>query len=146
MFPSSMSAQTTLSGRVNITEELSTDYLTALRIHAEHMLSQIIPGRALSRIQKEYIISVPAVWSEKAQRLTSSCAIRAGMGSEDTLHMVSEPEAAATYAFKAMNSCGLQVNDTFVLCDAGGGYEWSHTVPVTESSLADMALIPGPLT
>ena len=107
------------------------NYLTALRTHAEHMLSQIIPEKALRRTQKEYIISVPAVWSEKAQRLTSQCAIRAGMGSEDTLHMVSEPEAAATYAFKAMNSCGLQVKDTFVLCDAGGGYDWSHRTSVT---------------
>lgn len=43
------------------------------------------------------------------------------MGRGDLLQIVSEPEAAATYALDAMNPHVIKVGDTFVLCDAGGG-------------------------
>lgn len=35
--------------------------------------------------------------------------------------MISEPEAAAMYALDAMDPHKIEVGDTFVLCDAGGG-------------------------
>ena len=56
-----------------------------------------------------------------AQSKTRSCAERAGMGSGTTLHIISEPEAAAIYSLDAMDPHGLEVGDTFVVCDAGGG-------------------------
>ena len=37
------------------------------------------------------------------------------------LQIISEPEAAAIYALHAMDPHSIQVGDTFVLCDAGGG-------------------------
>ena len=43
------------------------------------------------------------------------------MGRGDLLQIISEPEAAATYALDAMSPHDLEVGDTFVLCDAGGG-------------------------
>lgn len=43
------------------------------------------------------------------------------MGSGTTLHVISEPEAAAIYSLDAMDPHGLTVDDTFVVCDAGGG-------------------------
>ena len=43
------------------------------------------------------------------------------MGQGEALQIVSEPEAAATYVLKAMEPHGIEVGDTFVLCDAGGG-------------------------
>ena len=43
------------------------------------------------------------------------------MGREDRLQIISEPEAAATYALDALDPHDLKVGDTFVLCDAGGG-------------------------
>lgn len=43
------------------------------------------------------------------------------MGRGDRLQIVSEPEAAATYALDAMDPHDVRVGDTFVLCDAGGG-------------------------
>ena len=78
----------------------------------------------LRRTQLDFIITVPAVWSEKAKHLTATCAADAGMGSQNQLHIVSEPEAAAIYAFSKfneINSGSLELGDTFVLCDAGGG-------------------------
>lgn len=89
------------------------------------MLLRTVLEAVLRRTQREYVITVPAVWEEKARDLTAKCAVDAGMGSEDKLHIVSEPEAAAIYAiskFQQINTGGLEIGDTFVLCDAGGGY------------------------
>jgi hypothetical protein len=36
------------------------------------------------------------------------------------ISLVSEPEAAAIYALHGLDPHGLQVGDSFVLCDAGG--------------------------
>lgn len=43
------------------------------------------------------------------------------MGAGAALHVISEPEAAALYALDALDPHNLRINDTFVLCDAGGG-------------------------
>ena len=43
------------------------------------------------------------------------------MGQGDRLQIISEPEAAATYALDALDPHDIRVDDTFVLCDAGGG-------------------------
>ena len=113
------------SGGRNTPENLTTEYLRALRSHAEQMVLRNVINAAFRSTQREYVITVPAVWAEKARDLTAKCAVNAGMGSEDKLHIVSEPEAAAIYAiskFREINSGELKVGDTFVLCDAGGGY------------------------
>ena len=43
------------------------------------------------------------------------------MGSGHALHIISEPEAAAVYALDVLDPHIIEVGDTFVLCDAGGG-------------------------
>lgn len=43
------------------------------------------------------------------------------MGKGESLQIVSEPEAAATYVLKAMDPHDVRIEDTFILCDAGGG-------------------------
>lgn len=86
------------------------------------MLLRTVTEAVLRRTPRDYIITVPAVWTEVARELTADCAVAAGMGPKDQLNIVSEPEAAALYAFTEIKSYGLEVNDTFVLCDAGGGY------------------------
>ncbi|MCJ1304113.1 hypothetical protein MMC08_006925 [Hypocenomyce scalaris] len=102
-------------------ESLTTDYLAVLRKHAIHVLSNRLPKSALETTPIEYVITVPAVWSDAAQAKTRSCAEKAGMGSGAKLHIISEPEAAAIYALHTMDTHNLNVGDTFVLCDAGGG-------------------------
>ncbi|KAL8943815.1 MAG: hypothetical protein Q9216_000808 [Gyalolechia sp. 2 TL-2023] len=102
-------------------ERLTTDYLTALRCHAEKILRHKLPESALASTPIEFIITVPAVWSDSAQASTRRCAEQAGMGTGTNLHVISEPEAAAMYALDAMDPHNIQVGDTFVLCDAGGG-------------------------
>ena len=109
--------QPSSNNRAVTPQKLTTDYLRAL---CRNVLDAV-----LQRTQREYIITVPAVWTEKARELTAQCAVDAGMGSEEKLHLVSEPEAAAIYAiskFDQVNAGGLEVGDPFMLCDAGGGY------------------------
>ena len=43
------------------------------------------------------------------------------MGKSESLKIVSEPEAAAIYAFRVTHPNDIKIGDTFVLCDAGGG-------------------------
>lgn len=111
--------------------KLTTDYLRAICCHTERMLLRNVLEAVLRRTQREYVITVPAVWTEKARNVTAKCAVEAGMGSFDKLHIISEPEAAAMYAiskFREINRGGLEVGDTFVLCDAGGGYHKSSAL------------------
>ena len=103
------------------TETLVTDYFTALRQHAEQILHHKIPQSALQSTKIEYVITVPAVWSDAAQAKTRFCAEHAGMGLGSALQVISEPEAAATYALKELDPHDIEVGDTFVVCDAGGG-------------------------
>lgn len=102
-------------------EKLVTDYLTALRDHAEKVLRWKLPESALTSTPIEFMITTPAVWSESAQAKTRSCAQKAGMGVGAKLQIISEPEAAAMYALDAMDPHNIKIGDTFVLCDAGGG-------------------------
>ncbi|KAL8681934.1 MAG: hypothetical protein Q9186_001942 [Xanthomendoza sp. 1 TL-2023] len=102
-------------------EDLTKDYLTALRSHAERVLRHKLPESALESTPVEFIITVPAVWSERAQASTRRCAEQAGMGLGSNLHVVTEPEAAAVYALDAMDPHNIKIGDTFILCDAGGG-------------------------
>lgn len=113
--------------------KLTTDYLKAVHSHVERMLLRNVTEAALRRTERKYVITVPAVWKEKARNLTAKCAIDADMGPEDRLHIITEPEAAAMYAistFKEINTGGLENGDTFVLCDAGGGCSYSYVFDI----------------
>ncbi|MCJ1470578.1 hypothetical protein MMC07_009224 [Pseudocyphellaria aurata] len=102
-------------------EKMVTDYLTALREHAERVLCHKLPEGALFSSPLEFVITVPAVWSNAAQSKTRACAEKAGMGLGSGLHIISEPEAAAMYTLDAMDPHSVEIGDTFVLVDAGGG-------------------------
>lgn len=102
-------------------ERMTVDFLTALRKHVEMVMKHKLPTSVYLTTPIEYIITVPAVWSEAAQAKTRTCAEKAGMGEGAALHLVSEPEAAAIYSFEVMEPHGIKIGDTFVVCDAGGG-------------------------
>jgi hypothetical protein len=56
------------------------------------------------------------------------------------LHIISEPEAAAMYVLQAMDPHGIKVGDTFVVCDAGGGYNSSSHYVLPCRNLTDLRL------
>ena len=104
---------------IKTAEVLSTDYLTHLREHIVKVLKTKVGEGVIASTTIEYIITVPAIWSDAAKFRTRACAKRAGMGGE--LQIISEPEAAVIYALDAMDPETLNAGDKFVLCDAGGG-------------------------
>lgn len=95
------------------------DYLTDLRKHAEEIMTNTYGDFVLSQMSREYIITVPAVWDDKPQGKTQYCAQKAGMGNH--VQIITEPEAAGIYALTSFPTVALKKNDTFILCDAGGG-------------------------
>ena len=95
----------------------------------------------------DFIITVPAMWSDAAKKKTEDAAIRAGMGNEHGLELLSEPESAAVYTIKNMDSTHSQikVNDRIVVCDAGGGTVdlISYDIRSTHPSLSVMECAAG---
>lgn len=71
-------------------------------------------------MERQYIITVPALWDYNEQEKTRSCAERADMGRGSEITLIPESEAAGIWAIKKMLS--IEKGDTFVVCDAGGGY------------------------
>jgi molecular chaperone DnaK (HSP70) len=100
-------------------ETLSTHYLTKLRQHVMQVLQTKVGVGVVESTAIEYVITVPAIWSDAAKYRTRACAKGAGMGGD--LQIISEPEAAVIYVLDSMDPGTLEVGDTFVMCDAGGG-------------------------
>lgn len=120
--------------------QVAADYVGKLIHHCQDILERRF-GSSINDMSKIYVLTVPAVWSDKAKDATMKLAIKAGIP-EAQLSLVSEPEAAALYTLKAIQPNIVKVNnllnlldvtecllnelckkkgDTFIVCDAGGG-------------------------
>jgi hypothetical protein len=103
--------------------DVVADYLTLVREHAWKEMGQLYGPTMLDSMNKELVVTVPAVWSERAKDLTIKAVMRANWDAK--ISMVTEPEAAAVYTLKGMmegvSKEDVKVGDSFVLCDAGGG-------------------------
>ncbi|KAH7141116.1 hypothetical protein EDB81DRAFT_692772 [Dactylonectria macrodidyma] len=112
--------------------DLVADYLSRVREHTwKHLETEYGPAM-LDSMKKELVVTVPAVWSERAKDQTLKAVQRANfIGPKGQICMVTEPEAAAIYTLKSMaemigmmrgsNSADLEVGDVLVLTDCGGG-------------------------
>jgi molecular chaperone DnaK (HSP70) len=116
-YPDAMSKQPTAQDRS--AQEMTTDYLRVLHKHSHAYMSTKYGKGVLATTAIQYVLTVPAMWSDKSKELTRSCAIAAGFGTK--IHLISEPEAAVTHALDAIRNSNLEIGDTFVCCDAGGG-------------------------
>lgn len=114
-------------------KSVTTDYLRALIEHVSQVIKRQV-GSAFESLSFTYVITVPAVWSQGAKIKTLNCAEEAGLAKSAPVLIVSEPEAAAIHALKASNPHGLKVDDTIVLCDAGGG-----TVDLITFTIAELS-------
>ncbi|PWY74562.1 actin-like ATPase domain-containing protein [Aspergillus sclerotioniger CBS 115572] len=101
-------------------ENVVTDYLRSLREHAVSILRSKL-GNSLDSTNLEFVITVPAIWPDRAKMATLTCAEKAGFGESSAIRIISEPEAAAIHSLRASSPHGLEIGDTIVLCDAGGG-------------------------
>lgn len=73
----------------------------------------------MSMTKVQFVLTVPAVWSDSAKDATLKAAEKAGMGKRHELQLISEPEAAAVYTLKAIQPNHLKIGDNFIVCDAG---------------------------
>ncbi|RPB17681.1 actin-like ATPase domain-containing protein [Morchella conica CCBAS932] len=106
-----------------------TNYLTALMKHTMGVLVKRYSQKFVDDTPIEYILTIPALWSDRARNLTFECAKKAGM---TRISCISEPEAAAIYTLSAIQPNNLRLGDNFVVCDAGGGTVDLITYKVTQ--------------
>lgn len=104
-------------------KKLVIRYLQGVKSAIDRLFEQRVGE--IYNLPREYIITVPAMWSHGAQEAMRECAAEAFLGDpseKEELSMIAEPEAAGIYALSEMFDIGLEAGDTFVICDAGGGY------------------------
>lgn len=94
-------------------------YLSLLHNEAKEELVRRYGNAMVETTTIDFVLTVPAVWSDTAKDATLRAANNAGLG--PNLYMISEPEAAAIYALKSMEHHNLDAGDNFIVCDAGGG-------------------------
>jgi molecular chaperone DnaK (HSP70) len=87
--------------------EVAGDYLGKVVAHAQDVLARRF-GAALQTMDLEYILTVPAVWSDKGKDYTRQAAQRAGI-SPASLRLLSEPEAAAVCAIRTIQPNTISV-------------------------------------
>ncbi|KAK8008221.1 hypothetical protein PG991_010772 [Apiospora marii] len=122
--------------------DVAADFMQAIYRHAMNKIRDRVPKEYFDMCQKQYVLTVPAVWSDKARDLTLKAAKRAEI---HPVRMVTEPEAAAIYTLH-MQERALKPGDAFVLCDCGGGtvdlisYEVIETEPTYTASLPKLTV------
>lgn len=99
--------------------EAVSDYLAQIYKHTMETLIRRYGETFMSLTKVQFILTVPAVWSDSAKDGTLKAAEKAGMGKRHELQLISEPEAAAVYTLKAIQPNHLQIGDNFIVCDAG---------------------------
>lgn len=98
-------------------------FLTAVYTHTMSTLYRRFDRSVMATASVDFVLTVPAIWSDAAKQKTFDAARRAGMGNEHNLDLLSEPESAAIYTLKNMDSgnSAVSVGDRIVVCDCGGG-------------------------
>ncbi|KAH7304629.1 putative heat shock 70 kDa protein 12A [Rhexocercosporidium sp. MPI-PUGE-AT-0058] len=104
------------SGKLPI--DVASDYIASLYKHAISRIEEQFFKDYVEMQHKKFVLTVPAVWSDKAKDLTLKAAKNAGIY---PITLIKEPEAAALYTLHYLKGKALSLGDAFVVCDAGGG-------------------------
>jgi len=94
-------------------ETLVADFMSALGDHLTYTLREKLGDGVVKSTPLEFVITVPAIWSDLAkERTKKACQRAAGLSAKrSSIHLVSEPEAAAIYALHGLDPHGLKVGD-----------------------------------
>ncbi|KAF5561842.1 Hsp70 family heat shock protein [Fusarium phyllophilum] len=123
--------------------DVAADFMGAMYNHALEKIATRVPRGYLDLCQKDFVLSVPAVWSDMAKESTMQAAQKAGIF---PVAVIKEPEAAALYTFMSQErALSNKEGDCFVVCDAGGGTVdlISYEVVSTQPSLDLAEVVPG---
>ncbi|KAK7697956.1 hypothetical protein SLS64_013043 [Diaporthe eres] len=120
--------------------DVAADFIGAIYKHALSVVESSSIRDYFHMCEKEFVLSVPAVWSDKAKDLTLKAAKKAGI---HPVTLIKEPEAAALYTLTTHDH-SIKTGDSFVLCDAGGGTVDLITYEVKNIQPLELAeLVPG---
>ncbi|CAF9934329.1 MAG: hypothetical protein HETSPECPRED_009185 [Heterodermia speciosa] len=101
------------------------DYLAGIYKHIMTTLYRRFDQGVMQMTTIDFVLTVPAIWSDGAKKKTEDAAIRAGLGNEHNLQLLSEPESAAIFTLRSLENSNsytqIRVHDRIVVCDAGGG-------------------------
>lgn len=101
--------------------QAAADYLVNLKEHVLEQVEQRFGDELCAATKIEFVLTVPAVWSDAAKDATMKAAELAEMNENYNLSMITEPEAAALYALKTVSGVSTREGDVWIVCDAGGG-------------------------
>lgn len=90
---------------LNITaQRVATDFLSQVYKHVEAKLAKELGQDVFDSTPMDCWLTVPAVWSDKAQAITKAAATTAGFAlrTGDTMSVIPEPEAAAITVLRSM--------------------------------------------
>ncbi|KAH7370903.1 Hsp70 family protein-like protein [Rhexocercosporidium sp. MPI-PUGE-AT-0058] len=122
--------------------DVAADFIKTMYDHAMSKIGSTVPRGYMDICQKHFVLSVPAVWSDKAKDKTLKAAEKAGVF---PVTLIKEPEAAALYVLHTLKDFALHVGDAFVVCDAGGGTVdlISYEITQLQPRLELKELVPG---
>ena len=82
------------TGSAKTPEELTADYLAALIKHLQYILGQKLGAAVLRSVPLEFILTVPAGWTERAKGKTLAACQQASLHTKSAVSLVSEPVSA----------------------------------------------------
>ncbi len=100
-------------GNYNV-DKLITDYINALGEHLMYTLREKLGAGVVKSTPLEFVVTVPAIWSDLAKDKTrQACKAAKSLSTtgNPVIHLISEPEAAAIYALHGLDPHGLKVGD-----------------------------------
>ncbi|KAI1758002.1 hypothetical protein F4782DRAFT_536687 [Xylaria castorea] len=135
--------------------QLIGEYLKVLWDHVLEQISRAKGKDLINGMQFHIVLTVPAIWTDYARDRMCEAAGLAGIfkhrdAGKTSLSFISEPEAAAIATMPELEDrTDLQVDDSFVVVDAGGGtvdiisYKINTVEPLSVSECVEGALCGG---
>ena len=127
-------------------DRLMRDYLSGLLLHALDEIRDKFTTEMLDNSDIHFVLTVPAIWSEKSTKRTVEALKRCrSFPRSAKTTVLSEPEAAAIYTLQNCDGHSLNVGDSFVVVDAGGGTVdlITYTINSLAPSLEVTETVPG---
>ncbi|KAI7782792.1 hsp70-like protein [Diaporthe eres] len=104
------------------TDQAIVDYLSLLMAEVVQTLTNNLGAELLKDFELKYVITVPAIWSERAtQRTKLAFQDAMDLHGSRNITVLSEPEAAAISELQRSKTRIVNEGECFMVLDAGGG-------------------------
>lgn len=91
--------------------DVIADFLSDIREVTLQTMARTYDEDFVAHTEVEYVLTIPAIWSDQAKHAMIQAAEIAGLGTHRiNFHLISEPEAAAVYTMRAIQPHELRVS------------------------------------